>query len=319
MVMLRIRWYRYLIVALVLTVSKGIVESGVHSSVSDGLAMSFGYQAVHPFASYPGGSVILGVGVQNTGIVQERIVEMSISVDFAGLLPTPAQIPLLLQPGERREFDVLVHVPSTARVGDHLAEASVSYEYLDPTTQQWVHSAYSPRIMASHVPLYQSPSQKFRDGFTILGGIGLMSGILPLLAWKRKISFTFVGKGLGLVGGTFGLLVSSLMLILSERPDLLARTFSATLFAGSLLGIAGKYLPRPNTAGKGLAMLGGALSILLAWWYGFWLPATSLEDGGAQLFLSSTYLFFSWVSLLIVGSLMMIIDRDKTPKPWWGG
>ncbi len=158
---LEIRLLYGLTVALVLTTFLGLA----YSSTPDGLAMSFGYQAVSPFASYPGGSVILGVGIQNTGTAQERIIEMSITTDFAGPLPPPTQIPFVLLPGIRRQFDVLVQVPPATSVGGHGAEARVSYEYLDPATQQWVPSTHSPWIMESGVPVYESPSQKVRDGF----------------------------------------------------------------------------------------------------------------------------------------------------------
>ncbi len=296
-----------LIVALVLTTFLELA----HSSTPDGLAMSFGYQAVSPFASYPGGSVILGVGIQNTGTAQERIIEMSITTDFAGPLPPPTQIPFVLSPGIRREFDVLVQVPPATSVGGHGAEARVSYEYLDPATQQWVPSTHSPRIMDSGVPVYESPSQKVRDGFSILGGTVLVSGAIPFFAWKRKISFAFVGRGLGLVGGAFGLLISPLTLIHSGQVDPATSIFSVTLFVGSSLGIAGGYFLRVGTRVRGLVILVGALAILPAWWFGDLVSlGLSSEDGGAQVFLSSTILFFWWVSLLIVGSLMMTFGRN---------
>lgn len=294
--------------ALVLTTFLGLT----HASIPDGLAMSFGYQAVDPFASYPGGSVILGVGIQNAGMVEERIIEMSITADFAGPLPSPTPVPFVLAPGERRQFDVLVQVPPATSVGDHGAEARVSYEYLDPATQQWVSSAHSPMIIDSPVPLYESPSQKVRDGFTILGGTALVSGSIPFFARKRKLSSAFVGRRLGLVGGTFGMLISPLTLISSGQVDLVTRIFSLTLFVGSLVGIAGGYFSRPSTRVGGLVMFVGAISIIPAWWYGYFVArGLSSVDGGAQVFLSSAIFFFWWVSLLIVGSLMKIFGRHQ--------
>src|SRR2546422_1637252 len=130
---------------MVLTISLGLA----HAGSPDGLAMSFGYQATDPFASYPGGLAILGVSVQNTGYVPERIVEMTITVDLANSVPSPAQIPLVLAPGERREFDVQVQIPSTASLGWHGAKASASFEDFDAANQQWGTHRDRPMIMNS--------------------------------------------------------------------------------------------------------------------------------------------------------------------------
>src|SRR3989475_3141787 len=182
------RLHIWLIVTIVLTISLG----SAHSSSPDGLAMSFGYQAAHPFASYPGGSAILGVSVQNTGTVPERIVEITITVDLATSVPSPAQIPLVLAPGEGRGFDVQVQIPSTASLGWHGAEARVSFEYFDAATQQWMTSRYSPMIMSSGLPVYKSPSQTFQDGFAILVGTAIVAASITLFARRRRVALNQV-------------------------------------------------------------------------------------------------------------------------------
>ena len=304
------RLHIWLIVTIVLTIPLGLA----HSGSPDGLAMSFGYQAADPFASYPGGSAILGVSVQNTGTVPERIVEMTITVDLANSVPSPDQIPLVLAPGERREFDVQVQIPSTASLGEHGAEARASFEYFDAATQQWVTSRYSPMIMNSGLPVYKSPGQTFQDGFAILGGTAIVAATIPVFAWKRKVSLSQVGRGLGLVAGTFGLLVTLLTLVLSENPDLSTRILSVTIFANSFLGIAAGCSRRMNGIVTGLAMIGGALLILPSWWYGFWVQGLTSQDGGAQAFLASTILFFWWISLLFVGGLMIIFSKYQDAR-----
>jgi hypothetical protein len=296
-------------VATVLTISLGLA----HSGSPDGLAMTFGYQAADPFASYPGGSAILEVSVQNTGSVPERIVEMTITVDLAKPVSSPAQIPLVLAPGERKGFDVQVQIPSTASLGWHGAEASVSFQYLDAATQQWLPSRYSPITMNSGLPVYKSPGQTFQDGFAILGGTTIVAATIPVIAWKRKVSSSQVGRGLGLVAGTFGLLVTVLTVVLSENPDLSTRILSATLFANSFIGIAG-CSRRMNGIVTGLAMIGGALLILPAWGYGFWVQGLTSQDAGAQTFLASTILFFWWISLLFVGGLMITFSKYQDAR-----
>ena len=256
----------------------------------------------------------MGVSVQNTGTVPERIVEITITVDLATSVPSPAQIPLVLAPGEGRGFDVQVQIPSTASLGWHGAEARVSFEYFDAATQQWMTSRYSPMIMSSGLPVYKSPSQTFQDGFAILGGTAIVAASIPVFAWKRRFSLSQVGRGVGLVAGTFGLLVTLLTLVLSENPDLSTRILSVTIFANSFLGMAAGCSRRVNGIVTGLAMIGGALLILPAWWYGFWVQGLTSEDGGAQTFLASTILFFWWISLLFVGGLMIIFSKYRDAR-----
>ena len=279
-----------------------------HSAQPYGIAMSFGYYAQRP---WPGGSIILDLGIQNAGSAQEKIVRMNVSVDFVGQLPVPTLLPVTLQPGERRDFQIPVQVPASAGVEGYLAKASVAYEYLDPASQQWTLPPDSPWVSSYPVGLVKSPSMVFGDAFTILGGIGLVSGAIPIatavFARKHKTSFAFVGRGLGLIGGTFGLLVSPLTLITSGQISLSQIIFSASVFACSILGLFGMS-SRPRTWIRGLAMLGGAISLLLVWWYGFSLSAALSNDSGAQYFLSSTMFYFWWIALVIVGGLMMIVS-----------
>ena len=299
-----------LIASLILSTALGLA----HSNSPDGLAMSFGYQAADPFASYPSGLAILGISVQNTGIVPERIVEMTITIDLANSVPSPAQIPLVLTPGERRAFDVQVQIPSTATLGWHGAEAKVSFQYFDAATQQWVQSRYSPMSSYSGVPVYESPRQTFRDGYTILGVTAIVVTTLPIFAWKRKVSPINIARVLGLVAGTFGLFATLLTFVASENPDLSTRIFSATLFASSLIGIVAGFSQKSRSIVIGLLMIGGSLLFLPAWWYGFWVHGLTSRDDGAHTFLASTILFFWWISLLFAGGLTMIFTKYQDAR-----
>ncbi len=153
---------------------------GVQAQASYGLQYVVGSKG----AAYQGQEFTAANNFTNTGTVQIQVLQITITTDFGTF--TPTGLPLSISPGQKRTLEMQIQVPSTASVGNHPLSASASFQYLDPSTSQWVTPNESPIVLQTTLTVSQGQSTSLLILGAIFGTIAALVAVVVVLAVKLR-------------------------------------------------------------------------------------------------------------------------------------
>lgn len=136
-------------------------------------------------SAYPGGTFTLANNFTNAGTVQLNIVSVVTTTDFGTFSP-PSGLPFVLTVGQKKELDMDILVPSSASTGSHSFSASAGFQYMDPSTSQWVTPSNSPLVIQTNLTVGQSPSTAGLIGSLILGVIAALVAVVIVLVFRLR-------------------------------------------------------------------------------------------------------------------------------------
>lgn len=139
-------------------------------------------------AAYPGSTSTMISLLKNQGTVAIRVTAITLTLDFGSYSATSG-IPLVIPIGQSSTVNMSVMIPSSTTVGSHAASTSISFQYQDPNSGQWVTPTLSPLLVQGSMNVQSNPGPTLSGAIlaTFYGLIaGLVGGGVVYLYRRRK-------------------------------------------------------------------------------------------------------------------------------------
>jgi len=138
----------------------------------NGASYGLQYNLIYTPAN-PGSSSIMVNKFTNSGTVPEQVTGVTITSDL-GTWAASSGLPLQVPVGQTVELNMTEQIPSSASVSNHAVTASISFQYQDPSTSQWVTPNTSPLVVQGSINV-----TNLAGAFeTTLFDIGVIGGIV---------------------------------------------------------------------------------------------------------------------------------------------
>jgi hypothetical protein len=105
---------------------------------------------------YTGSSTSLSISITDVGVSPETISNVMVSSDFGTFVPR-SELPFNLTADHDGRVDVLLDVPSSARVGNHTLSMSVTWVFYNSELSAWVDGAVGQRGLVSITTFFLVP------------------------------------------------------------------------------------------------------------------------------------------------------------------